>query len=181
MGSGSVGGHGQQGGLHEVLRVRENAELSTHQAKSAVLAIKFADLLKTHADSQRNINEFQRQVLANSHEIGESLKFRYRTWDEFAALLKQARRFKEWLSQQDPSDALIHEYLRALEKDTWAGSLPGKVARFILLEVVGSIAPGIVTTLLSAADSFLLERLLGGWKPSQFVHGPLKRDFARQD
>jgi hypothetical protein len=31
---------------------------------------------------------------------------------------------------------------------------------------------------LSAADTFLLDKLLKGWKPNQFVEGPLK-EFIR--
>ena len=34
-------------------------------------------------------------------------------------------------------------------------------------------------TALSLADSFLLDKLIKGWKPSQFIDGPLK-DFVQR-
>lgn len=122
-----------------------------------------------------------RMVLANGHEIGESLRDTYRTWGEYIELLKKARKFKEWLVKQEPDAILIHEYLKALEKDTWLNSTPAKTIRFIVLQVLGFLVPGAANVTLNAADSLLLERLMRGWRPSQFVNGPLKRDFAGQD
>jgi ABC-type branched-subunit amino acid transport system permease subunit len=33
----------------------------------------------------------------------------------------------------------------------------------------------MIATALGAADTFLLDRILRGWKPSQFVTGPLMK------
>ena len=95
-------------------------------------------------------------------------------------LLKEARKFKDWLQQQEPSVSLIHEYYKALEKETWLDKLPTKAIRFLIFTGGGLLVPALGSLGLSAADTFLVDRLLGGWKPNQFVNGPLK-DFARLD
>ncbi len=75
---------------------QDSAELATNEGKSAIIEAKFAEILAARMKSQHNIETFQQMVLVNSHEIGESLKYRFRTWNDFLVLLKAARkdRFK---------------------------------------------------------------------------------------
>jgi len=159
---------------------RENAELATQPTNAAVIGAKFRDILQRRSHSQQNMEAFQELVLAESHEIGWSIKTGLRTWQDFLTLLKTARRFKGWLQKQEPNASLIREYLKALEKETWLGTQPAKVLRFLIFTGGGLIVPLLVSLGLSAADAFVVDRLLGGWKPTQFVNGPLK-DFARLD
>ncbi len=56
----------------------------------------------------------------------------YRTWGDLLGLLREARRFKEWLRQKDLDASLIYEYNKALEKETWVGTLPTKIFRFLI-------------------------------------------------
>jgi hypothetical protein len=64
--------------------------------------------------------------------------------------------------------------------------LPAKSVRWLLFNAAGlalaavtSPAAGAAVGVgLSAADTFLLDKLLKGWKPNQFVEGPLK-EFIR--
>ncbi len=59
----------------------------------------------------------------------------------------------------------------------WA---PMKVIRFLIFTGGGLLVPALAALGLSAADAFVVDRLLGGWRPNQFVNGPLK-GFARLD
>lgn len=159
---------------------RENAELATQQGSAAIIDVKFREILSAHSKSQHNIEAFQELVLANGHEIGESIKSGFRTWRDLLNLLTEARRFKNWLRQQDPNSSLIYEYNKVLEKETWVGELPVKALRFLIFTGGGLLVPAIAAVGLSAADAFVVDRVLGGWKPNQFVNGPLK-GFARLD
>ena len=160
---------------------RESAELATQPSSAAIIDVKFRKILAARSKSQYNIEVFQEMVLANSHEIGESIKSGLRTWRDFLMLLKEARKFKEeFLRQKDPDASLIYEYNKALDKKTWLDKLPTKAMRFLIFTGGGLIVPALAALGLSAADSFVVDRLLGGWKPNQFVNGPLKR-FARLD
>ncbi len=159
---------------------RENAEIATQPISAAIIDVKFREILKARSENQRNIEAFQELVLADGHEIGESIKSGFRTWRDFLTLLKASRKFKDWLQQQEPSVSLIHEYHKALEKETWLDKLPTKAMRFLIFTGGGLLVPVLGSLGLSAADTFLVDRLLGGWKPNQFVNGPLK-GFARLD
>jgi hypothetical protein len=159
---------------------RENMELATQPGNAAIIDVKFREILKAHAKSEHNIEAFQELVLANGHEIGESIKMGYRTWHDLLILLKDARRFKTWLQQTDAGASLIFEYNKALERETWIGTLPAKVLRFLIFTAAGYVVPPLAAIGLSGADAFLFDRLLGGWRPNQFVNGPLK-GFARLD
>jgi hypothetical protein len=37
------------------------------------------------------------------------------------------------------------------------------------------VAGAIAAAALSAGDAFLLDKILKGWKPNQFIEGPLKQ------
>ena len=157
---------------------RENAELATQPSSAAIINVKFREILDARSESQHNIEAFQELVLADGHEIGESIKSGFRTWRDLLTLLKASRKFKGWLQQQEPNASLIHEYIKALEKETWLDKLPTKAMRFLIFTGGGLIVPALASLGLSAADAFVVDRLLGGWKPNQFVNGPLK-GFAR--
>jgi len=159
---------------------REGAELATNPAGAAIIDVKCRKILSASSKSQDNIELFQEMVLGNGHEIGESIKLGYRTWADLLTLLKKARKFKEWLRQKDPNASLLHEYMKVLEKETWIGTTSTKLLRFLIFTGLGFIVQPVASIGLSAADAFLADRLLGGWKPDQFVNGPLK-EFARLD
>lgn len=162
---------------------RAKAELATYSGNAAIISTKLHDLFSLHKKSQGEMEEFQKLILVNSHEVGESIKLGYRSWHDLLTLLKNknTREFKSWLKQRDASETLIHEYLKALEKDNpWLASPPAKILRFLATTTVGLVASPLVSIGVSGADSFLLDRLFDGWKPDQFVKGPLK-DFARSD
>jgi hypothetical protein len=158
----------------------ENAELATHAGNAAIINVKCREILHARSKSEHDIEAFQEMTLADGHEIGNSLKSGYRTWRDLLTLLKDARKFKEWLRQKDPEVSLIHEYIKALEKETWVGTAPVKTLRFLISTGLGLIIPPVASIGLSGADAFLVDRFLGGWKPNQFVNGPLK-GFARLD
>lgn len=162
------------------IAAKENMELATQPGNAAILDVKFREILKARSASQHNIEAFQELVLADSHEIGESITSGLRTWQDFLTLLKEARKFKDWLQQRDPNVPLIHEYIKALEKDSWVDKLPAKTIRFLVFAGGGLLVPVLGSIGLSFADSFVVDRLLSGWKPNQFVNGPLK-GFARID
>jgi hypothetical protein len=67
--------------------------------------------------------------------------------------------------------------------ETWINKLPAKGLRFLLALGLGAIIEafysselGAVSAVgLEAADYLLLDGLFRGWRPNQFVEGPLQR------
>jgi hypothetical protein len=68
----------------------------------------------------------------------------------------------------------------------WAERLPSKTARWAIFTAAGTVASLALTPLvgtavglgLTAADTFLVDKLIKGWKPNQFVNGPLREFLA---
>ena len=78
---------------------------------------------------------------------------------------------------QAPDGGLLRTYYRDVTASSWVDKLPGKSLRFIfftgagiLLDVAGTGGVGTaIGVAASAADTFLLDRMIQGWKPNQFV------------
>jgi hypothetical protein len=102
---------------------------------------------------------------------------------DVARLVRQAEKFKEWLQKQGGTEDLRDAYCKEVSHLDWADKLPPKSLRFLMMTAVGLVVGAVaspvigaaVTTALSASDTFLLDKLLKGWKPNQFIEGPLKQ------
>jgi hypothetical protein len=97
--------------------------------------------------------------------------------------VRQAERFKEWLRKQGSTENLRESYCKEVAHLDWADKLPPKTLRWLLITgagialgaAAGPFAGTAAATALSAGDFFLLDKLLKGWKPNQFIEGPLKQ------
>ena len=98
-------------------------------------------------------------------------------------LVRQAQRFKDWMKGQQDSDDLVDAYCREVSHLDWADKLPPKTVRWLVISAVGlalntltgphaAAAGGLA---LSVADTFLLDKVIKGWRPNQFIEGPLKK------
>jgi hypothetical protein len=101
-------------------------------------------------------------------------------------LVRQARDFKAWVKSKPEDTDLRKAYVAEVSKLGWSERLPPKVTRFGIFAAANTAlsflatpaAGAIAGSALSAVNDFLLERLANGWKPNQFVYGPLL-DFVR--
>lgn len=77
---------------------------------------------------------------------------------------REWREFRQWLrSVNDASSSEIEDQVRSVggRIASSAQSRAGHVARFLLTDAVGTLAPPLVGKALSIVDQFLVERLLG--------------------
>lgn len=91
---------------------------------------------------------------------------------------KSAEQFRKWFDEVGPANPieLVREYVRSLKEGGPLNSGPGKLVRFIVLNVAG---PALSTVLgpvampaqvaLSLADNYLLEKIRLGYNPRYFV------------
>jgi hypothetical protein len=82
----------------------------------------------------------------------------------------------------------LQEYEKAISAESWFSGLPAKVIRFsffgltaLKLEALFSSVGAAAGLALNAADQFLLDKLMEGWKPSQFIEGPLSQFVQPKD
>ncbi len=153
------------------------SEIATDNVSSKLLSLKIEELIEKRTTSTEKMENFRNFVLDDARDIGEVLANGDRSYEEFLEILEKAKRFQGWLKEKDPDVDLLREYHHAVVKDTWADKLPFKSSRWAIFTGVGMGvdllgAGGLGTAAgatISAADTFLLDKFVGGWKPNHFV------------
>jgi len=92
-------------------------------------------------------------------------------------LLDESQKFREWIQGLNPDAKLTAEYVRDITAKGWMASLPAKMIRYVLASALGMASPAAGLA-VGVVDSFLLDRIANGWRPSHFVEGTLKRSSA---
>jgi hypothetical protein len=162
---------------------QSGAELAVSPVYSNLTALKVETALHLRTKSAQNISAFQDLVFDSGRSIADAINTKSRTLHDVLAVLERATQFREWLQPRQPDADLVKEYFRAVTAETWIDKLPSKIMRWSLFTGAGVAmdllgAGGIGTAggvLLATADTFLLDRIAKGWKPDQFVNGPLRR------
>ena len=120
---------------------------------------------------------FQEYVLGGAKAVGEAVRTGARSLADVHRLVSHANQFKRWLQQPQVGADVLKAYVREVSRISWFDQLPTKAARWFLFTGGGLAADalgagGIGTAIgvtISAADTFLLERVVKGWSPNQFV------------
>lgn len=162
-----------------------SADLAVSAPISIAAACKFKNLIERRGASETQIHAFEDLVFGESRCIREAVNSGERTFDDVLRLVTAGQKFKEWLKKSSQDGDVVKEYCREVTQAEWAEKLPPKSARFAIFAAASTAASFLLTPLagaavgvgLSAGDYFLLDKLIKGWKPSQFVNGPLK-DFV---
>lgn len=149
------------------------AELLTTPSTTKIVGRIFSDLLFKRDRNQQQIVTFQEILLRDGRAIREAINSGKRNFSDFIQILEKASVFKGWLRGLSPDDNVLREYQKKATEGSWVASLPSKVLRFAAASVAGLVNPGLGLG-LSAADSFLVDKLGRGWKPDQFVQGTLR-------
>lgn len=145
-----------------------SGDFMTSEVASSLIRLRYADLLqsaKEHADYQQ---EFVDVILPDAPSLAECIDSGERSFDEFLQLLSNARRFKNWISSVNIDENLVSAYVKAIASESQIQGIKGKTLRYALTTGAGFANP-VVGVLTSLADTFLIEKLLGGWRPNHFV------------
>lgn len=145
----------------------------TSETESKIIQLRQSYLLHRFHLDRREINNFKELTLNGSPSIADVINQGDRSFEEFLELLSSARKFKQWLKGKSPDESLLASYLEDVTAEGWLSSIPGKLLRYIVGAGVGAVAP-VTGLAVSAGDSFFLERLFSGWKPSQFIVNKVK-------
>ena len=163
---------------------RFSSEIAVDDVDALVMRTHVERLLTDVQPSSPAIARFQEYVLGDARAIGEAVRSGARSIADLLPLLERAAKFKEWLSKESVQTDAVKAYLDEVASGSWIEKLPVKGARWFIFKSAGLAldalgAGGLGTlagTALSAADTFLLDRILKGWKPTQFVEA--LRDFS---
>jgi hypothetical protein len=165
---------------------RFSSEVATDPVSSVIFSLKFNDLLAARKNSEEQISAFQDFIFDDARSISEVINSGERDFNDLWKLISEAAKFKHWLKDQQPNKQLVKEYFREVTKASWVDRLPSKSMRWTIFNAAGLAidalgAGGIGKVLglaVSAGDQFLLDKLLKGWKPNQFIDESLKKFVA---
>ncbi|MEJ0046298.1 MAG: hypothetical protein WDN04_09360 [Rhodospirillales bacterium] len=150
------------------------SEVITSQLCSDLIRVRFKSLLIRRDISLRDIELFQTVTLRDAHAVREAINSGERSFAEFLPILKRAHRFKQWLAGRNPDAILLNDYYQSIVVDGWVNKLPVKALRYVFTTFAGlaNLGAGLA---VGAADEFVVDKVLKGWRPNQFVDGPLKK------
>jgi hypothetical protein len=163
------------------LAAQYGTELMADPRIEAIIDVKLADILRKSRRSTQQIAALQSLTLNNGHAVREAINSGERSFGEFLELLDMASRFKEWLANVDPTvENLTHHYQNVCGNH-WIDTLPGKTLRFGFFTGAGAIiealgVPGAtkIGLGLGAADTYLTDSIIKGWRPNQFIERTLQ-------
>lgn len=163
-----------------------SAEIALSPIRSAVLKRRFSGILARRFENEEKIEAFHEFAIGDASSVREAVNSGARNFSDVMRLLQAAERFKDWI-QGRPDDAdLRREYCRNISRTDWADTLPTKSVRWSVF-AAANVALGLATTPtagilgglgLSILDSLLLDKIIKGWRPNQFIEGDL-REFVQ--
>jgi hypothetical protein len=164
-----------------------SSDLAISPLDSIVATCRFTHLLRERAQNDDVLRLFQEFVFTDGRTIREAVNSGQRTFADVVRLAAAARKFKDWLKGKPSSRDLLREYCGEVSRIDWAERLPSKSIRWVLFTGVSTLigvvahplAAAVAGVTLSAADTFLTDKLIKGWKPNQFVSGPLTEFVGR--
>lgn len=164
------------------LTAKYAVSMASNLAEAGLLELRIERTIERSRSASEEVRRFQDLVLGDSRALGDALLNGSRSFSEFLDLLHDAEKFRSWIKKADPDAGLVTNYLDELTRKTWLERLPAKSVRWSIFLGAGVILDATVTSglgtaigiVVSAADQFLLDRLLAGWKPNQFVETKLE-------
>lgn len=159
-----------------------SSEILANEYESFRIRSKIDNIVNRFNNSQNTIQKFQEVFVNDAKNIKQAIDNQERSFIDFIKVYEKSYNFREWIAEQ-PTDAnLLYEYYHTVTSDDWFERLQNKIARWALftglgagIDSLGAGGLGLATGIaLGAFDTFLLDRLLHGWKPSQFIDKELK-------
>ncbi|WP_321439063.1 hypothetical protein [uncultured Bacteroides sp.] len=148
------------------------SELVTDKEYSSLIGLQLTDSVQKSIKSGEQIDLFNQHILTEYPSVGEAFINKTINGKELVKLLVQGDKFREWLKTVPLDSSLINKYIEEITKETLADKKWVKGTRFAVTQIFGFIP--IVGNVVSAIDTFLVDKLLKGWKPNHFIDDELK-------
>jgi len=164
------------------------SEIATDPLTSKLMHLNYEELIQQRIHSEEELHLFQDFVFDDIKAIAQAINSKRRTFEDLLKVLEKSKKFKVWLKDQKPDKKLIKEYHRAVTEGSWVDDLPVKQIRWSMFTgfgiVLDALAPSGVATAVGLAsglaNSFLLDKIIKGWQPNQFVNSEL-REFVKSN
>lgn len=183
--------------LRNILNTRVDAniaaefqsDLLTSNVNTLLLEYKVNDILARSSKNRSSINNFSKLYLPKGKPIRDAINSNERSLTELIGLLEKAEKFKNWLNNFNGDQDILKEYYDAVSRESWVDKLPAKGFRWTIFTGAGMIADiaaagGIGTVIgigLSLGDTFLLDKMIKGWRPNSFIDNELANFLTKKD
>jgi len=173
------------------------SEIATSPMSSQLLSSKVNYILERSMKSQGQLDEFKSMVFDEARSVRDAVNKKEVDLDDLLSALKRAKKFKKWLVGIEPEQKLIKEYYASATEKTLIERLPLKTLKWgiflglgLYLDSQGAAGFGTVAGVglstitdigLSALDTFALDKMLAGWKPSQFIEHDVSGLLPRKE
>jgi hypothetical protein len=155
-----------------------SADIITTPEISEVASERLDLSLQRGRKSSEQISLFEKMVFDEAHIFADAYNDGMITFLEAMKIIDDSRKFRAWLKNLPPDSSLIKEYQKAISKETLLSKLPVSLLRFAMFNSAGMIAdahaPGS-GVIASAIDTYVVEKLFGGWRPNIFVKNVEKK------
>ena len=166
-----------------------NSEIAVTPIERVVQAKAVEAIVHRHRHSASQIESFADLTLASGHGLGEAVNTGAVPFALVVKLPESADPFRHWLREQPADARLLNAYYEEIIKNSWVEKLPTKSVRWSIFTGLGltvdSLGAGglgtVISTTISAVDAFLLDKLIKGWKPHQFIENDFKPIFIKNN
>lgn len=166
-----------------------NSEITTDVIHSSLIELKCEDILKKITKNQRQVDLFQNIVFEDGKAIRESINNGQSSFESIFPLLEESEKYHKWVNSLGNNRNLVREYYKELTSKSWIDKLPSKSVRFSLFTGAGFLIDAVCPTglgtaagvALSIGDAFLLDNIIKGWKPNQYIEKIQKIKNAQQN
>jgi hypothetical protein len=167
---------------------RMESDFSLAPEMTVAITCKLSEIVSRANKGMETAEMFQEDVIDGVPRIRDIVNSGERNFTEVVSLVEQSIKFKEWLHKQEGSAELRRAYIQDVAHIGWADKIAPKTFRILVMNAVGiamSASTGHVAGILgglalSAADGFLIDKLIKGWTPNQFIEGSLRPFLIRQ-
>jgi hypothetical protein len=154
-----------------------DTEIIIDSIHSNLITLKCDDILKQISSNYKQVELFQSVVIDGAKIIRESINSGNLTFESIFPILDESEKYHKWTASIDNNSNLIREYYKEVTAQSLFDKLPSKAIRFILFTGAGlfidaAYPTGLGTAAgisLSLGDTFLVDKIIKGWKPNQFI------------
>lgn len=164
------------------------SSLYLSELASSALNAKFAEqkinyLIAKSKKSANRLNNFTGFLFNDAKALSEAVNTGQVNLDDLVTVLLNSKRFKKWLTGLSPDADLIKNYYAEVTNKSFVEKLPGKSVRWVLFTGLGLTADGLglggygtaMGMAIGALDTFYVDKLISGWKPSNFIENDVKK------
>ncbi len=155
-----------------------SADFETNPFDSILLSEQLNAALARRNQAADSFYQLQRVALGNGNAIADAINSGERSFRDLISILERAQKFRDWLRSESAQVDLVHKFYVKSTEDSWISKLPAKTFRWLIATTGGAAIAGttglIAGAVVGALDTFLVDKVFGGWKPHHFVNGELK-------